>query len=176
MFSDLDPSRIVRKTDFEASQNYTTTTVALVTSSNENKVNVMSAEWSIRVSIEPFLIGLLVAYERETYKLIKDSGEFGLSYCSDKQGELAHIAGNYSFKDTDKFGTGKFLTFPSKFIKAPLIEGSISNYECKVIDEFKMGDHAAFVGKVLEGYYDDEKKPLVFHHGKFFHLGEKIKR
>ena len=176
MFCHLDPSRTVRKTDFETSQYYTTTTVALVTSSSESKVNVMSAEWSIRVSIEPFLIGLFVGYERETYKLIKDSGEFGLSYCSDQQGELAHIAGNYSFKDTDKFSTGKFRTFQSKYIKAPLIEGSISNYECKVIDEFKMGDHAAFVGKVLEGYYDDEKKPLVFHHGKFFHLGKKIKR
>ena len=176
MFCHPDLSRPVRKTDFETSQNYTTTTVALVTSSSGNKVNVMSAEWSIRVSIEPFLIGLFVGYERETYKLIKDSGEFGLSYCSDQQGELAHIAGNYSFKDTDKFSTGKFRTFQSKYIKAPLIEGSISNYECKVIDEFKMGDHAAFVGKVLEGYYDDEKKPLVFHHGKFFHLGEKIKR
>lgn len=176
MFCHSDPSGCVRKTDFETSQNYTTTTVALVTSSSDNKVNVMSAEWSIRVSIDPFLIGLLVGYERETYKLIKDSGEFGLSYCSDMQGDLAHIAGNYSLKDTDKFGIGKFQTFPSKYINAPLIEGSISNYECKVIDEFKMGDHAAFVGKVLEGYYDDERKPLVFHHGKFFHLGERIKK
>ena len=91
MFCHLDPSRTVRKTDFETSQYYTTTTVALVTSSSESKVNVMSAEWSIRVSIEPFLIGLFVGYERETYKLIKDSGEFGLSYCSDQQGELAFI-------------------------------------------------------------------------------------
>ena len=139
MFSDLDLSRIVRKTDFETSQNYTTTTVALVTSFSNNKTNVMSAEWSIRVSIDPFLIGLLVGYERETYNLIKESGEFGLSYCSDQQGELAHIAGNYSLKDTDKFATGKFRTFPSTYIKPPLIEGSISNYECKVIDEFKMG-------------------------------------
>ena len=176
MFCDLDSSRTVRNTNFERSQYYTTTTVALVTSSSGNKINVMSAEWSIRVSIDPFLIGLLVGYERETYKLIRDSGEFGLSYCSDQQGELAHIAGNYSLKDTDKFATGKFPTFPSKFIKVPLIEGSISNYECKVIDEYKMGDHAAFVGKVLEGYYDDEMKPLVFHHGKFFHLGERIKK
>ena len=75
MFCHSDPSGCVRKTDFETSQNYTTTTVALVTSSSDNKVNVMSAEWSIRVSIDPFLIGLLVGYERETYKLIKDSGD-----------------------------------------------------------------------------------------------------
>ena len=162
--------------DFEESQGFTTTTVALITSLSGERVNVMSAEWTIRVSIDPFLISVLVGYQRETYKLISESREFGISYCSADQGELAHIAGNYSFKDTDKFATGKFRTFTSKYIKAPLIEGSISNYECKVIDEFKMGDHAAFVGKVLEGYYDDEKKPLVFHHGKFFHLGEKIKR
>ena len=26
----------------------------------------------------------------------------------------------------------------------------------------------------MHGYYDGTKKPLVFHQGKFFHLGDKI--
>ncbi len=160
--------------DIEESQGFTTTTVALITSLSGERVNVMSAEWTIRVSIDPFLISVLVGYQRETYKLISESREFGISYCSADQGELAHIAGNYSLKDTDKFKMGGFQTFNAKYIKAPLIRGCISNFECKVMDEFKMGDHAAFVGEVLNGYYDDEKSPLVFHRGKFFKLGDRI--
>ncbi|MHB1471606.1 MAG: flavin reductase family protein [Thermoplasmataceae archaeon] len=166
----------MRKEDIEESQSYFTTTVALVTSLHEDRINVMSAEWTIRVSIEPFLMAVFVGYQRGTYDMIKNSGEYGLSYCSDQQGNLAHIAGNYSIRDHDKFGMAEFRTFSAKYIKAPLIEGSISNFECRVIDEFKVGDHAAFIGEVLTGYYDEEKKPLVFHGGHFRSIGNRLTR
>jgi flavin reductase (DIM6/NTAB) family NADH-FMN oxidoreductase RutF len=166
----------MRVEDIEESQSFFTTTVALVTSVYGEQVNVMSAEWSIRVSIDPFLMAVFVGYERGTYDIIKNSGEYGLSYCSDQQGHLAHIAGNYSVRDHDKFGMADFRTFKAKHIKAPLIEGSISNFECRVVDEFKVGDHAAFIGEVLAGYYDDEKKPLVFHGGHFSSIGKRLSR
>ena len=58
----------MRIEDIEESQGYFTTTVALVTSKNRDIVNVMSAEWSLRVSLEPFLMAVFVGYERETIK------------------------------------------------------------------------------------------------------------
>ncbi len=166
----------MRVEDIEESQSFFTTTVALVTSVYGEQANVMSAEWSIRVSIDPFLMAVFVGYQRGTYDIIKNSGEYGLSYCSDQQGHLAHIAGNYSVRDHDKFGMADFRTFRAKYIRAPLIEGSISNFECRVVDEFKVGDHAAFIGEVLTGYYDDEKKPLVFHGGHFSSIGDRLSR
>lgn len=166
----------MRQEGIEEAQEYFTTTVALVTSQRGEDINVMSAEWSIRVSLDPFLMTVFVGYKRATYDLIHDSGEYGLSYCSDEQANLAHIAGNYSFREYDKFQLADFKTFRSKHIKAPLIEGAISNFECEVIDEFKVGDHAAFVGKVVTAYYDDQKKPLVFHNGKFWKAGERIQK
>lgn len=166
----------MRVEDIEESQSFFTTTVALVTSVYGEQANVMSAEWSIRVSIDPFLMAVFVGYQRGTYDIIKNSGEYGLSYCSDQQGHLAHIAGNYSVRDHDKFGMAEFRTFGAKYIRAPLIEGSISNFECRVVDEFKVGDHAAFIGEVLTGYYDDEKKPLVFHGGHFSSIGNRLSR
>ncbi|EQD65737.1 flavin reductase domain protein FMN-binding protein [mine drainage metagenome] len=164
----------MRVEDIDKSQGYFTSTVALVTAKFGDIVNVMSAEWSLRVSLDPFLMAVFVGYERETYKLIHNSGEYGLSYCTDKQGTLAHIAGNYSLSNHNKFELANFKTFTAKHIKAPLIDECISNFECEVIDEFKVGDHAAFIGKVLAGYYDGERKPLVFHNGKFSHIGAKV--
>ncbi len=161
--------------DIETAQEFTTTTVALVTTHHLGKNNVMSAEWTIRSSIDPFLITVFVGYERATYDMIKGSGEFGVSYCSDKQGELAHVAGNHSGRDVDKFALKDFSTFKAAQIKAPLIESSISAFECKVVSEYPVGDHAAFNGQVVEGYYSQDAKPLVFHVGKFRHIGEIIK-
>lgn len=162
--------------DIEKSQEFFTSTVALVTARLGETVNVMSAEWSLRVSLKPFLMAVFVGYARETYRLIKESGEFGLSYCSDRQGHLAHIAGNYSLKTHDKFKMADFRPIASRYIAAPLISGSISNFECRVINEYRTGDHAAFIGEVLAGYYDSSLKPLIFHNGKFWHLGERIRR
>lgn len=121
-------------------------------------------------------MAVFVGYQRGTYEIIKNSGMFGLSYCSDQQGHLAHIAGNYSIRDHDKFGMADFRTFKAKHISAPLIEGCISNFECRVVDEFKVGDHAAFIGEVLAGYYDKEKKPLIFHQGHFSSIGKRLFR
>jgi flavin reductase (DIM6/NTAB) family NADH-FMN oxidoreductase RutF len=166
----------VRTEDIEKSQEYFTSTVALVTAKSREVANVMSAEWSLRVSLDPFLMAVFVGYERGTYDLIKESGEYGLSYCSDQQGNLAHVAGNNSVRDGSKFKLADFRTFKPKHINAPLIDGAISNFECRVIDEFKVGDHAAFIGEVLTAYYDDSKNPLVFHGGKFFHLGRQISK
>lgn len=164
----------MRIEDKKASRSYFTTTVALVTSKLKEQINVMSAEWSLRVSIDPFLVAVFVGYERGTYHMIKESGEYGLSYCSDKQGELAHVAGNFSIRDGDKFNMADFKTFKAKYIEAPMIDGAISNFECRVVDEFKVGDHAAFIGEVLTSYYDPEKKPLVFHKGHFYSIGERL--
>lgn len=164
----------MRIEDINGSKSYFTTTVALVTSKEGDQINVMSAEWSLRVSIDPFLVAVFVGYERGTYDIIKDSGEYGLSYCSDQQGELAHIAGNFSIRDGNKFEMADFKTFKAKHIGAPLIDGAISNFECRVVDEFKVGDHAAFIGEVLTSYYDPEKKPLVFHRGHFNSIGERL--
>jgi flavin reductase (DIM6/NTAB) family NADH-FMN oxidoreductase RutF len=160
--------------DIKKAQGYFTTTVALVTSRFEGRTNVISAEWSLRVSLDPFLMAVFVGYERETYSLIRDSGEYGLSYCSERQGHLAHIAGNYSLKDHDKFSMATFPIKKSRYISAPLIDGSISCFECRVMDEFKVGDHAAFIGEVLTAYYDPEASPLVFHNGKFWKRGDRI--
>lgn len=164
----------MRKESLEEAQGYFTTTVALVTSQKGSDINVMSAEWSLRVSLEPFLMSVFVGYERATYDKISDSGEFGLSYCSDEQAHLAHIAGNFSFREHDKFKLADFRTFQSRHIRPPLIDGAISKFECEVIDEFKVGDHAAFIGKVRAAYFDEARKPLVFHNGKFWKSGARI--
>lgn len=153
-----------------------TTTVALVTAKLEGVTNVMAAEWSLQVSLDPILMAVFVGYERATYDLIRKSGEFGLSYCSDRQAHLAHVAGNYSLREADKFELADFGTFQSKYIGAPLIDNCISNFECKVTDELQVGDHAAFIGKVLTAYSDNEKSPLVFHGGKFWRKGDRISK
>ncbi len=165
----------MRTVGLDGSKRRFTSTVALVTSAYQGASNVMSAEWSLRVSIDPYLVAVFVGHERGSYGLISGSGEFGLNYCSEGQVALAHTAGRHSISNgEDKWKMADFRTFEGMAIKAPLIEGCITNLECKVVDEFPTGDHASFIGEVLNAYYDDEKKPLVYHGGEYYRLGEHL--
>jgi flavin reductase (DIM6/NTAB) family NADH-FMN oxidoreductase RutF len=149
--------------------------VALVTTCGNGRTNVMAAEWSLRVSLDPVLFAVFVGKERGTYFLLDSSGEFGLNYCSDEQAHLAWVAGHYSIREgVDKWSLAPFSTFPARRISPPLIEGCVSNLECRVVSRFETGDHAAFVGEVLESYYDPNKSPLVYRGGRYHRLGPRI--
>lgn len=167
----------MRVTDMDGTRRRFTSTVALVTSRLGSVSNVMSAEWSLRVSIDPYLVAVFVGYERGSCSLIRESGEFGLNYCSDGQVQLSHTAGRNSIAEgADKWSMADFRTFRAKSIGAPMIEGCIMNLECRVVDEFRTGDHAAFIGRVVEGYHDSSMKPLVYHGGEYYTLGRKLEK
>lgn len=128
----------LRNRGIEGTRRKFTSTVALVTSRLGDASNVMSAEWSLRVSIDPYLVAVFVGYERGSCSMIRESGEFGLNYCSEGQVMLAHIAGNRSISSgDDKWRMADFSTFQPSVIRAPMIEGCIMNLECRVVDEFR---------------------------------------
>jgi len=170
----------MRERGIERTKRCFTSTVALVTSYFNGISNVMAAEWSLRVSLDPYLVAVFIGLERGSLELVRKSGEFGLNYCSEEQAELSSIAGNVSLKALkgggSKWDMAPFKLFRAAKISAPLVEGCISNLECRVEDEFKTGDHIAFVGRVVEGYSDMSRRPLIYHGGRYFSLGDRIGR
>jgi flavin reductase (DIM6/NTAB) family NADH-FMN oxidoreductase RutF len=75
---------------------------------------------------------------------------------------------------------------PAKIVKAPIITESPINIECKVKNIVELGVHHMFISEVVNVSADDkymdengafnlaQAKPLVYNHGHYFGLGEKI--
>ena len=75
---------------------------------------------------------------------------------------------------------------PAKFVKAPIIEESPVNIECRVKDIVELGTHHMFISEVLGVSVDDaymnendafsfaNANPLVYSHGHYFGLGRKV--
>ncbi|MGI0010177.1 MAG: flavin reductase family protein, partial [Nitrosopumilaceae archaeon] len=66
----------------------------------------------------------------------------------------------------------KFLK--SRHIKASIIAECIVNAECKLFAIKKLGDHVMVVGRVIAMRYDEGKKPLVYHTGRYYQIGSLI--
>ncbi len=83
-------------------------------------------------------------------------------------------AGSYSMRDTDKWSLAAFPTYPAKFIRPPMIEDALLNVECRLVSTQPLGDHTVFTGEALWARYEPDKQPLIYHQGKYWHLGEQV--
>lgn len=152
----------------------TATTVAMVTTAVDETANVMACEWAMMVSGAPLSFVISVWPGHATHELIEQAGEFGLNFCSDDQARLSHISGSYSMRDVDKWELADFKTHPATKIRSPMINGCTLNVECRVVGTHHLGDHTLFVGEAIWAQYDPELRPLIYHSGKYWHLGSQV--
>ena len=56
--------------------------------------------------------------------------------------------------------------------KLPMLVGAAMNAECKLVKQEELGDHIMFVGEVIEISADENIRPLLYHNGRYWRLGE----
>lgn len=152
----------------------TATTVAMVTTRAGERDNVMACEWAMMVSASPLQFVIAIGTRKVTHGFIEDAREFGLNFCSDRQAKLSHVSGSYSLRDIDKWELAEFATYPAKKIQAVMIEGCALNVECRLVESHSIGTHTLFLGEALWARADDAERPLIYHGGKYWYLGDQV--
>ncbi len=130
--------------------------VALLTTRWRGATDVMPVAWSMPVSAEPPLVGVMVHPSRHSHDMIRFSEEFALNFPGPEL--LNHVAyyGSVSGRTVDKLDVTKLPTLTARKVEAPLLEGCVGAIECGVEDAIRLGDHTLFVGRVLAVAADDE--------------------
>jgi len=127
----------------------------LLSAGRENP-NVMTASWSTPVSVDPPLIGVLVAPERHTHGLVEDDGAFGVNVPDHDLVEESYYVGSESGADVDKFAETGLTTFAGDETGTPLIEECAAALECSLEKTVETGDHDLLVGRVEATYAHDD--------------------
>lgn len=155
------------------------TNVGLVTSNGPHGHNIMAAEWTFQISYDPGLIAISVGPKKATHDNIAAAQYFGVTIAAEDQNILASISGAYSGKDVDKIGLLKELGVAfsrAEHIDVWMPEGGVLHVECDMIDQRTHGDHVVFVGKALSVIADPAKRPLVYHRGQYWGVGEHLRK
>lgn len=154
------------------------TNVGLITSNCPYDHNVMACEWTHQLSYDPFLIAVCIRPHKATFINIKDTKAFGVNIAASDQHWIAGIAGNNSGKTVDKIQVLKELGvtfYPAGSIDVLLINGAAMTAECRLVKLVDIGDHPLLIGEATI-VSDHEKSPLLYHRGKYFKLGERLKK
>lgn len=153
------------------------TNVGLITSNGPNGLNVMSCEWTHYVSYSSCMMSVCVAPSHASHKNISETGEFGINLASVDQNVFASVAGGNTGAEVDKIAVLKELGYEfyeAEKINTLMVKNAAMQAECKVVKQMDVGDHTMFIGEVLKISGDPGDKPMVYHNGKYWHVGEQI--
>ena len=139
-----------------------------VTISKDGKPDIIALGWVMPTSFNPPMVAISVGKTRYTHKLLSEIPEFVLCFPSEKQKDAMIFCGTHSGKDHDKFKETGLKPVKAKYVKPPLIEGSVAAFECKVVATLDTGDHTIFVGEILTAYISETEEKRIYNFGNYF--------
>lgn len=141
------------------------TGVTVISVKDGEEVHAMTANAFSSVSLEPPIILVCIDNRANSLNLIKKAGVFGVNFLKDEQINIS------KFFAKQKVDAEPSFSFDITENGAPLLNDSLANLDCKVIQEVEAGDHTVFLGEVL-GLNINEGNPLCFFKGQYRGLEE----
>ena len=161
--------------------------VVMVSMADKNgKTNIITIAWAGTVCTNPPMVSISVRPERYSYPILKETGEFVINLTTKELAFATDYCGVKSGRDVDNFKEMKLTPLKAKEVKAPLIQESPVNLECRVREILPLGSHHMFLADVAavhadEKYMDEKHKfhlekaePIVYSHGAYLACGEQI--
>ena len=152
-----------------------------------SEYNVLTVAWVGTLCTNPPMCYISVRPERYSYPIIQKNMEFVINLTTKDMAYATDWCGVRSGKDYNKFEDMKLTPGKAKVVKAPIIEESPVSIECRVKEIIPLGSHHMFIAEVVNVQADDcyldkdsgkfelaNADSLVYLHGGYFELGEKI--
>lgn len=150
------------------------------------RANIITVAWAGTICTNPAMLSISVRPERYSYDIIRESGEFVVNLVTKELVYAADYCGVKSGREVDKFKVLGLHMAKTRVIKAPGIEESPVNIECKVKEIKELGSHHMFIAEVVSVNIDDtyldstgrfnlnDSKLSVYSHGEYYELGDKL--
>ncbi len=150
----------------------------------DGRPNIITLAWVGTVCTNPPMVSISVRPERYSYPILKETGEFVINLTTKELAFATDYCGVKSGREVDKFKEMGLTPIPADEVKAPMIQESPVNIECKVRQILPLGSHDMFLADVVavhadEKYMDEKHKfhlekadPIIYSHGSYFGCGE----
>lgn len=158
----------------------------LVTCGTIDNPNIFTVAWTGILNTQPPVTYISVRPERHSYNLIKNINEFVINLTTEELVKAVDFCGVKSGKNIDKFKAMDLTAQKAFTVKAPILEQSPVNIECKVRKIIELGTHHMFIADITavdaaSELLDkngrlalDKAGLLAYAHGEYFSLGKKL--
>lgn len=149
--------------------------------------NVLTIAWTGTICSDPAMCYISVRKERHSYPIIEQCREFVINLTTEELARATDWCGVKSGREYNKFEAMNLTLGEAAIVKAPIINESPINIECRVKQIVPLGSHDMFIAEVVnvmadETYIDSETgkfelekaAPLIYSHGFYYGVGKEI--
>jgi flavin reductase (DIM6/NTAB) family NADH-FMN oxidoreductase RutF len=112
------------------------------------------------VSLNPPLVLWSLGMFSQGLSIFQNASHFAVNVLGASQQALAK---KFATSSADKFAG---VEWTAGLGMAPLLAGSVANFQCRAVDRYYGGDHVIFLGAV-EAYAYNRQEPLLFAGGSY---------
>lgn len=165
---------------------YPIPSVIVTCGDSQENFNAITIAWTGTICTNPPMTYISIRPSRHSYDIIKKTGEFVINLTTEELVKATDYCGVRSGKNEDKIKNCGLTLGQSKVVKAPIINESPVNIECKVKEIKKLGSHDMFIAEVVSVNVDDDyidenntfhlskSKPICYSHGRYYSLGKEL--
>jgi flavin reductase (DIM6/NTAB) family NADH-FMN oxidoreductase RutF len=153
----------------------------VITTEFEGDIGGMPAIWCMPLSFNPPLVGVAIAPEHATYKILIGAQAFGVNWLNFSFAKQMGELGETSAKVVrDKLSTAGLEIVRGNLTGQPLIRDAEGVLECRLHERHRIGTHELVVGEVVAAsatesfteYWDFSKYNPILYAGTV-NIGEK---
>src|ERR1700716_3814801 len=154
-------SSVIDPRDFRSALGTYATGVTIITAvAADGKPYGLTCNSFASVSLTPPLVLWSLGMFSQGLSIFQNAGHFAVNVLGASQQALAR---KFATSSEDKFAG---VEWTAGLGNAPLLAGSVANFQCRAVDRYYGGDHVIFLGAV-EAYAYDRQEPLLFAHGGY---------
>lgn len=153
--------------------------------SSPEEYNILTLSWVGTICTNPPMCYISVRPERHSYEILRRDMEFVINITTKELAYATDWCGVKSGRDFDKFKEMNLTPGRASVVRAPVIEESPLNIECRVKEILSLGSHDMFIADVVnvkadEQYIDSETgkfslenaQPIAYSHGQYYEMGD----
>jgi flavin reductase (DIM6/NTAB) family NADH-FMN oxidoreductase RutF len=143
------------------------TGVTIVTAQDGDAKHGMTVNSFISVSLDPPLVLVSLERGRLTHSLALSSGYFGVSILPEDFQQVSDLFAGRLGETGDRFDG---LTTFHLVSQTPLLAGSLSAFDCRVVSTCEVGSHTLFIAEVLAVATTENGAPLIYYNREYHAL------
>lgn len=148
--------------------------------------NLITVAWTGTLCTNPPMCYISVRPERHSYEILRKNMEFVINLTTGEMAYATDWCGVRSGRDHNKFREMHLTPGKASVVNCPIIEESPLCIECRVKEVMSLGSHDMFIADVVNVKADEkylgsdgkwdlaQSNPLVYLHGGYYALGQKI--
>ncbi|MGH8196966.1 MAG: flavin reductase family protein [Steroidobacteraceae bacterium] len=134
-------------------------TIVTTAGSNDEPIGVTANSFN-SVSLDPPMVLWSLMTSSLSRPAFENAAHFCVHILAVSQEDLSQ---RFAARGKDKFSGLKWVRGAGS---VPMLEEYVARFQCRMANQYPVGDHIVFVGEVL--HFDrTDKRPLVFHGGRY---------